>query len=52
MVNVSESVSVALAAFAEEHDGLGAEVLSYYGGDLDDRPHHVRRAILRSLRIP
>ena len=27
---------VALAAFAEEHGRLGAEVLSYYGGDLDD----------------
>ena len=27
---------VALAAFAEEHGELGGEVLSYYGGDLDD----------------
>ena len=27
---------VALAEFAEEHGQLGAEVLSYYGGDLED----------------
>ena len=27
---------VELARFAEEHGALGAEVLSYYGGDLDD----------------
>jgi len=27
---------VALAAFAEEHGKLGGEVLSYFGGDLDD----------------
>ena len=27
---------VALAAFAEEHGSLGAEVLNYYGGDLED----------------
>lgn len=27
---------VALAAFAEEHGALGAEVLNYFGGDLED----------------
>ena len=27
---------VALATFAEEHGALGGEVLSYYGGDLED----------------